>query len=71
MINSPMIELQAGETYAMDTSWFPTRADSQLRSVTGAGVWMTPLSITASGGMHSLSGSFGVFFFRQTTGASV
>jgi len=61
-INSPMIELQPGETYAMDTDWFPTRADSQLRGVTSAGVILTPFSVTASGNGLVLSGSFGVFF---------
>jgi hypothetical protein len=61
-INSPMVELQPDETYAMDTSWFPTRADSQVRDVTDAGVILTPLSLSASGDAFVLSGSFGVFF---------
>ena len=61
-INSPMIELQPGETYAMDTTWFPTRVDSQLRGVTSAGVIMSPLSVTSSGNGLVLSGTFGVFF---------
>jgi hypothetical protein len=61
-INSPMIELQPGQDYAMDTSWFPTRADSQLRRVTSAGVILSPFSVTASGNSLLLSGSFGVFF---------
>ena len=61
-INSPMIDLQPDETYAMDTSWFPTRADRQLRDVTSAGVILTPLSVTASGNALVLTGSFGVFF---------
>jgi hypothetical protein len=61
-INSPMIELQPDETYAMDTSWFPTRADSHVRDVTSAGVILTPLSLTASGNALVLAGSFGVFF---------
>jgi hypothetical protein len=44
-INSPMIELQPGESYALDTSWWPTRADSQMRGVTSAGVILSPLTI--------------------------
>jgi hypothetical protein len=60
-INSPMIELQQNETYAMDTSWFPTRANSELRGVTSAGVIMTPLSVTPSANGLVFSGSFGVF----------
>ena len=36
-VNSPIVDLQAGESYAMDTSWWPTRADGQLRDVTDAG----------------------------------
>jgi hypothetical protein len=31
-VNSPMIDLQPGESYAMDTNWWPTRADGQPRA---------------------------------------
>jgi hypothetical protein len=61
-INSPMIELQPGESYAMDTSWWPTRADSRLHDVTSAGVILSPLAVSPSGNSLTLSGSFGVFF---------
>jgi hypothetical protein len=61
-VNSPMVELQAGESYAMDTNWFPTRADGQVRDVTDAGVVLSPIAATASNDSIALAGSFGVFF---------
>jgi len=62
-INSPMIELQPGDIYAMDTNWWPTRADHQMRGLTSAGVILTPLTVAAaSNNSVLLSGSFGVFF---------
>jgi hypothetical protein len=61
-INSPMIDLEAGESYAMDTSWWPTRADRQLKGVTSAGVILAPLALSSSGNSLMLSGSWGVFF---------
>jgi len=61
-INSPMVALPPGQTYAMDTGWFPTRADRQLRDVTSSGVILTPFSVTPSGDKLLLSGSFGIFF---------
>jgi hypothetical protein len=61
-INSPMIELQPGESYVLDTSWWPTRADSQMRGVTSAGVILSPLTIAMPNNSLVLSGLFGVFF---------
>jgi hypothetical protein len=61
-INSPMIELQPGDSYAMDTNWWPTRADHQMRGLTSAGVILKPLTVAASNHSVLLSGSFGVFF---------
>jgi hypothetical protein len=61
-INSPMITLQPGESYAMDTTWLATRADSRLRDVTSAGVILSPLAVSPSGDSLTLSGSYGVFF---------
>jgi len=61
-INSPMIELQPGDSYAMDTSWWPTRAGSELHAVTPAGVVLSPLTAVASNQSLVISGSFGVFF---------
>ncbi len=61
-INSPLVELQPGETYSMDTNWWPTRADGQLRNVVDSGVILSPLTAVASNASILLSGSFGVFF---------
>jgi hypothetical protein len=61
-INSPMIDLQPGENYAMDTTWWPTRAGGPVRAVTNAGMILSPVSVTGSGNSLALSGSFGVFF---------
>jgi hypothetical protein len=61
-VNSPIVDLQAGESYAMDTSWWPTRADGQLRDVTDAGIVLSPIAVTVSNGSIALAGSFGVFF---------
>ena len=61
-INSPMIRLDPGSSYALDTSWFPVRAGKGLMSVAPAGV--TERGLVASwqpDGIH-LSGSWGVFF---------
>src|SRR5207302_279181 len=41
-INSPMILLAPGESYAMDTQWFPTRAGKDLKDVTNAGIIERP-----------------------------
>jgi hypothetical protein len=45
-INSPMVRLRPGETYAMETNWFPTRMAKKLSTVTEAGVIAT--AVTAS-----------------------
>jgi hypothetical protein len=61
-VNSPMVRLSPGETYALDTTWFPTRATGDLKTVTDAGVVNKALTATTSGNSILLSGSFGVFF---------
>ena len=61
-INSPMADLESGESYAMDTTWEATPAASTLRNITGAGVILSPLSVAASNHSLEISGSFGVFF---------
>jgi len=60
-VNSPMVRLQPGETYALDTVWSPTRMGKEFRTVTNAGVVGSRLvaSSTASGIL--LTGTFGVF----------
>jgi hypothetical protein len=61
-LNSPIVRLSPGETFAMNTEWFPTRVAGNLRSVTDSGVIGQPL--TAEAGLKGirLSGAFGVFF---------
>ena len=61
-VNSPMVRLAPGETYALDTRWFPTRAGDDLVSVSDAGVGDRPLTAKVSANGVTLSGSFGVFF---------
>ena len=63
-LNSPMCRLSAGESCALETEWFPTRAGSEFRGVSDAGVIERPLECapTTTSGKLKLSGSFGVFF---------
>jgi len=60
-INSPMISLAPGASYALDTRWFPVRAGRELKAVTSAGIVerLVAANFTADG-LH-LSGVFGVF----------
>jgi hypothetical protein len=61
-LNSPMKVLIPGETYTMDTYWFPSRMSRDLKTVTDAGLAGRPLAAKSSAGKLELSGSFGVFF---------
>jgi hypothetical protein len=62
-LNSPMCKLRAGESCSFDTEWFPTRAGSELREVTDAGIVLQPLGgKRLDNGKIKVSGSFGVFF---------
>jgi hypothetical protein len=61
-VNSPIVRLQPGETYAMDTAWYPSRAGSDLYGVTDVGVISKHLRISDASGGHELTGTFGVFF---------
>jgi hypothetical protein len=45
-MNSPIVRLRPGETYAMETNWFPTRTGGKLSTVTEAGTVAT--AFTAS-----------------------
>jgi hypothetical protein len=64
-INSPLVRLDPGETYAMDTQWFPTRMGSELKTATYAGVVGRPLSAARTPEGFTLAGEFGVFFAGQ------
>ena len=61
-MNSPMVTLGPGETYAFDTNWFPSRLAGDFNTVTEAGLVGKPLVARRNGGKIDLSGSFGVFF---------
>src|SRR5438094_560036 len=61
-INSPMIRLAPGESYAMDTQWLPTRAGKDLKDVTNAGIIERPLAAYSTVKGIRLSGSFGVLY---------
>jgi hypothetical protein len=61
-LNSPMVVLAPGETYAMDTAWFPSRMGRDFHTVTDAGLVGQPLLATRDAGNINLSGTFGVFF---------
>ena len=65
--NSPMVLLKPGETYALDTNWFPTRIEGRPESVTEAGVTGSGLTVSTSGNSLLLSGSFGGFFPGRLT----
>jgi hypothetical protein len=60
-INSPMVRLQPGETYALDTHWFPTRIGKEFTAVADAGVVGSPLVASSTAGGIVLTGTFGVF----------
>ena len=61
-INSPMIRLAPGESYAMDTQWLPTRAGKDLKDVTNAGIIERPLAAHSTVKGIRLFGSFGVLY---------
>ena len=61
-LNSPMVVLGAGQTYAFDTHWYPTRLSTEIGTATDAGLIGKPLSARRAGDRIELSGSFGVFF---------
>jgi hypothetical protein len=62
-LNSPMCHIRSGESCALETEWFPTRAGSDFKGATEAGVFMRPLQANDAGnGKVKLTGSFGVFY---------
>ena len=61
-LNSPMVVLGPGETYAFDTNWFPSRLTHDFTTVTDAGMVGKPLVARRSAGKIDLTGTFGVFF---------
>lgn len=61
-INSPVVTLDPGQTYAFNTEWFPTRVGPGFSGVTYAGTVGMRLSARAEAGGVRLAGTFGVFF---------
>jgi hypothetical protein len=61
-VDSPMVELAPGESYAMDTAWYPTRMGEAFETATYSGVVGTPLAASVSSAGLTLSGDFGVFY---------
>lgn len=61
-INSPIVELAPGESYAMDTEWYPTRGGEGMKSATYAGVVESPLEAREVSNGLQLVGEFGVFY---------
>ena len=61
-INSPMVELKPGGSYALDTIWFPSRVAGRVMNTTEAGVIAAPITASRTGDGIMVSGSLGVFF---------
>ena len=61
-VNSPIVKLEPGESYAMDTQWFPTRMGNNFQTAAYAGVVGKRLSVTNSADGMTVTGEFGVFF---------
>jgi hypothetical protein len=61
-VNSPVIELAPGESYAMDTQWYPTRMGENFKTTTYSGVVGAPLTATVTPAGLLLAGEFGVFY---------
>lgn len=61
-VNSPMVTLDPGETYAMDTTWYPTRMTDDFKTTTWSGVIGKALTATRTADGLVLSGEFGVFY---------
>jgi len=61
-VNSPMVELAPGESYAMDSDWYPTRMGEDFQTTTYGGVVGQPLAVAGTANGIILSGEFGVFY---------
>jgi hypothetical protein len=61
-LNSPLVTLLPGNTYAFDSEWLPTRGSPEFFDVTDAGLVGGPLLATRVSGGVRLRGDFGVFF---------
>lgn len=59
-VNSPLVTLAPGTSYAFDTSWFPVRVAPQILKVTEAGAVTTKLQAIAAHQQLTVEGSFSV-----------
>ena len=64
-INSPLEKIGPGETYAMDTQWYPARVGGKFAGVAESGLTVEPLEVVRSAAGVNISGAFGVFFRGQ------
>jgi hypothetical protein len=60
-LNSPMATIAPGQTYAMDTQWYPARAGKEFAGVAEGGLILEPLLAARTAAGVRISGSFGVF----------
>ena len=65
-INSPMVKIEPGRSYAMDTSWHPARVGQKFAGVAQGGVIVEPLLAVQTGTSLRITGLFGVFFPGRT-----
>jgi hypothetical protein len=61
-LNSPLVTLAPGESYAFDSEWFPARMTPHLSDVTDAGVIGRELAAVRVDGGLQLTGFLGVFY---------
>ena len=61
-LNSPMVALRPGESYAFETRWHPVRAGKNLTSVNWGGTVEHPLVASVSVDKLHLTGQFGIFY---------
>ena len=61
-LNSPIVRLEPGGSYAMDTKWYPTRVGESVATVTDAGAISEPLIVSPAKDGFRIYASFGVFF---------
>lgn len=61
-INSPIVTLVPGESYAFDTTWHPIAIASEPKLVSDPGIVTSTLSAMSQAGRITLRGDFSVFF---------
>ncbi len=64
-LNSPIVRLEPGTSYAMDTKWYPARIGKNFATVTDAGAISEALAVSRTKDGVRISASFGAFFAGQ------